>query len=176
MKARDIMTRNPQCILRGDTIATAAAFMQHLNCGALPVVRGGHSLALLGILTDRDIAVRCAAQGHNATACLVEDHMTPQPQALRADASVTDVADVMCRAQVRRIPITQGTDREVVGIVALADLVHRARRPDLALKVLERVSQAAPVLVTVWRLAGHPAPPVWSRGAAEAPAASVAHS
>lgn len=147
MKARDIMTRNPQCLLRGDTIATAAAFMQHLNCGALPVVRGGHSLALIGILTDRDIAVRCGAQGHDAASCLVEDHMTPNPQTLQPDASITDVAEIMSRTQVRRVPITQGAEQQVVGIVALADVVHRAHRPDLAMKVLERVSQPAPVLI-----------------------------
>lgn len=149
MKAREIMTLNPQGVLRGDTIATAAGFMRSLDCGALPVIRSPETLEVIGILTDRDITIRCAAQGHDASQCLVEDHMTPEPLTLRAQATVGDVASLMSRAQIRRVPITRDSNGALVGIVALADLASRAARPDLCEQVLERVSEAAPVKTPV---------------------------
>lgn len=147
MKARDIMTPDPRCVLRGDTIATAARFMEHLNCGGLPVVKSQETMELLGMITDRDITIRCTAHGHDPTECLVEDHLTRNPHSLRPDASVDEIADLMSRAQIRRVPIVHGRDRKVVGIVALADLVIRAGRPDVCEKVVERVSQPAPVTI-----------------------------
>jgi CBS domain-containing protein len=145
MEAREIMTPDPRCVLPGDAIARAAQLLEHLNCGALPVVRDLETKALVGILTDRDIVIRCTAAKHDPEDCLVEDHMTRQPLSLGPEASLEEVADLMSRAQVRRVPITEEPGRRVVGIVAVADLVTRANRPDLCEKVVERVSEPAPV-------------------------------
>ena len=145
MGIAEIMTRDPECAVPGDPIAKAASRMRHLNCGALPVVTDAASRRLVGILTDRDIAVRCTAEGHDPGRCRVADHMTPDPLDLPPGASVDELVDLMSRAQVRRVPVTEGPDRRVVGIVAVADLVTRANRPDVALKVVARVSEPAPV-------------------------------
>lgn len=145
MNAREIMTPNPRCVLRGETITRAAELLAHLNCGALPVVRDLETNALVGILTDRDIVTRCTAAKHDPADCVVEDHMSGHPLSLGPEASLEEIADLMSRIQVRRVPITEEPDRRVVGIVALADLVTRAKRRDLCEKVVERVSEPAPV-------------------------------
>lgn len=145
MNAREIMTPNPRCVLRQDTIAKSAGLLDHLNCGALPVVRDEESRELVGILTDRDIVIRCTASKHDPEDCLVEDHMSREPYSLGPDASLEEIADLMSRTQVRRVPITESPGRKVIGIVALADLVIRANRRDLCEKVVERVSEPAPV-------------------------------
>lgn len=147
MRAREIMTPDPRCVLRGDTIAAAAKFMEHFNCGAVPVIRDPAIRELVGILTDRDITIRCVAQGHDPTDCLVEDHMTRNALSLEPNATLEEIGDLMSRAQVRRVPITEGPQRRVVGIVALSDLVTRANRPDVCEEVVERVSWPAPVSI-----------------------------
>lgn len=147
MRAREIMTRDPRCVLRGDSIATAAKFMERLNCGALPVVSDPERGALVGMITDRDIVIRCVAHSDDPVDCLVEDHMTRQPLSLGPDATIEEIADLMSRAQIRRVPITEGPARRVVGIVAIADLTTRAHRPDICEKVVQRVSEPVPVAI-----------------------------
>ena len=147
MKARDLMTAAPTAVTSMDTVSRAASLMRERNVGCLPVVERLEVPILVGAITDRDITVRCAAQGHPPV-CRVREHMSAQPlQTVRADADVSEVLEKMARACVRRIPVVTD-DNVLVGIVAQADLATKLaeQAPVQVVSVLERVS--APAVLT----------------------------
>jgi CBS domain-containing protein len=121
MKARDIMTKNPAVVTPNDPIARAASLMQERDVGIIPVVDDLKTMQLVGVLTDRDIAVRCVARQHDAT-CSVRHHMTTGDLAtVGVDASTEDVMTQMGAHRIRRIPVvSEGNHLE--GIIAQADL------------------------------------------------------
>jgi CBS domain-containing protein len=121
MHARDIMTRDPACCSPDDTVQTAARRMVDADCGCLPVVEDG-SRRLVGVVTDRDLAVRVLADGRGAGA-RVREAMTERPACCRPDDDARMVERIMAERQVRRVPVVDGEDR-VVGIVAQADLAR----------------------------------------------------
>jgi CBS domain-containing protein len=120
MKARDLMTENPECVSESDPIGRAAQLMRDLNVGLLPVVDDSNSRRLTGVITDRDIAVRHVAEGHDGE-CRVGDEMTRDNHlTVSPDDDDRTVLTRMRDGQVRRIPVVEN-DR-VVGIVAQADV------------------------------------------------------
>jgi CBS domain-containing protein len=144
MKARDIMTSDPFTATLSDSVRRAADIMRELNIGAVPIVEDRATPVLRGIITDRDIAVRCTAEGH-APLCPVRDHMTALPlQTVGPDDDVADVIEQMERAAVRRIPVIS-SDGVLVGIIAQADLATKLGPKDARMieELLERISAAA---------------------------------
>ncbi|MBI4409621.1 MAG: CBS domain-containing protein [Gemmatimonadetes bacterium] len=144
MKARDIMTPNPEVVTPDEPVTRAAELMRDLNVGIIPVVDDRSSMRLTGLITDRDIAVRHVAEGHQQ-ACNVSDHMTSDTlNCVRPDADVDEVMSLMGRDQVRRIPVVE-SDNKLVGIIAQADLaVHEGpQHPKKVEKVLEKISEPA---------------------------------
>lgn len=147
MKARDIMTPNPSTVTPGETVAQAAAIMRDLDVGIAPVVDDRFSMKLAGVLTDRDIAVRCVA-GRHAPGCLVRDHMSRGPVVVSPDAETSEVIATMKRAEVRRVPVV-GRGRPV-GIIAQADLaVKLGPKEPLAVEhLLEEISERPHAVTT----------------------------
>jgi CBS domain-containing protein len=144
MNARDIMTADPFCVTPIDTVRRAADVMRELDVGAVPVVDEILNPVLRGIITDRDITVRCVAEGH-APSCLVRDHMTPAPlQTVRPEADVAEVIQMMEKAQVRRIPVVN-PDGTLAGIIAQADIALKLgpTYPGSIEELLERISAAS---------------------------------
>jgi CBS domain-containing protein len=140
MKAQDIMSRNPTCVTPETPVVDAARLMKEENIGVVPVVDTTSERRLVGVLTDRDIAVRAVAEGRDGTTTSVGHIMTSEVRTGRPDASVNDIMDLMGREQVRRIPIVD--DRGIlVGIVAQADIVLEARDNKKAEKTVEQISQ-----------------------------------
>ena len=121
----DIMTRSVAAVGRDETLQAAARRMREMDVGALPVTDGR---ALAGMVTDRDIAIRGVAEGMVAQEALVADVMTEEVAFCNATDSVEAVMAQMGDAQVRRLPVL-GENREIVGIVALADLATRQSAP-----------------------------------------------
>ena len=121
MKAQDIMSKNPATVTPTTRVRQAALLMKKEDVGVVPVVEEG-GRKLVGMLTDRDIAIRLVADGKNPDECEVRDVMSANPKTARADDDVSRVMDLMGREQVRRVPIVD--DRgSLVGIVAQADVV-----------------------------------------------------
>lgn len=144
MKARDIMTAAPMTVTPVDSVRRAADVMRELNVGAVPVVEDRVSNMLRGIITDRDITVRCTAEAH-ASNCLVKDHMSAMPlQTIHPDEDVSRVIEKMERGQVRRLPVIT-PDGVLVGIIAQADLATKVgpTQPRRIEELLERVSAAS---------------------------------
>ena len=144
MKASEIMTRDPAVLTPEERVEHAAELMARLNVGAIPVVADRQSMRLTGIITDRDIAVRHVAGGHDGH-CHVKDHMTrDRIEVVRPDTDAHDVMGRMARDQVRRMPVVEDGHR-LVGIISQADLALRVgpREPMEVEAVLEKISEPA---------------------------------
>ena len=123
MKIQEIMTKDPATVTPGTTVRDAAKLMQREDTGILPVVESEGTKKLVGVVTDRDIAIRVVAEGRDVNT-RVSDVMTSSRLAtLRPDADVDDVMDTMADQQVRRVPIVddRGT---LVGIISRGDIVR----------------------------------------------------
>lgn len=142
MKARDLMTSDPFTVTPDEPISRAAEIMHDLDVGFVPVVDGTSARHLLGVITDRDITVRCVAKKHGVS-CAVRDHMTSEHlDTVRPDDDASTVISLMQRDQVRRIPVVSD-DNHLEGIIAQADLAAKLgpREPLQVEGVLERVSR-----------------------------------
>lgn len=141
MQVKEIMSRDPQCCTPDDTLRDAARMMADFDCGCLPVVEGTDRKGLVGVLTDRDIAIRGVARGKTPDS-KVNDVMSPAPAVCSPDADVEEVERIMVEKQVRRVPIVD-SDGRVVGIVAQADLARddRAASDKQVGQIVERISE-----------------------------------
>ena len=140
MKAQDIMSRNPTCVTPDTTLVQAARLMKDENIGVIPVIESESSRRLVGVLTDRDIAVRAVAEGRDGATTSVSHVMTADVRTSSVTDSVNDVMELMGREQVRRIPIVD--DRgALVGIIAQADIVLEAKDDKRAEKTVEEISK-----------------------------------
>ncbi len=121
MQTRDVMKSHPSVVLADDSIQKAARIMRDRNIGMLPVVGNLRFRSLMGVLTDRDIVLRCTAAGHGPD-CKVRDHMTRGSiVSVEPDADAKDVAAKMDGFHLRRLPVVDRSGG-VVGVVALADI------------------------------------------------------
>jgi CBS domain-containing protein len=134
MNVRDVMTPNPRTVGPNDTLQRAAQIMRDEDTGVIPIVDKGR---LTGIVTDRDIVIRCIADGTfsaKASAAQSEDVITVTP-----DTSTADAADLMAEHQIRRLPVVEG-DR-LVGIISLGDLAVKDGKDKRTGDTLEDISQ-----------------------------------
>jgi CBS domain-containing protein len=120
-RVRDVMTRAVETVAPGDTLRFVAARMQALDVGALPVCDGDR---LVGLVTDRDIALRAVAQGRDPNRTAAVEAMTGDLVIASETQSIADAVSLMRRHGVRRLPVADA-ERRLVGIVALADLALR---------------------------------------------------
>lgn len=141
MKAGELMTGEPASCTPDDTIQKAATLMRECDCGCIPVVEGQDKPRLVGLVTDRDLAVRAIAQGKGADT-RVRDVMSTQLCCCRADDELSEVEAIMIKEQVRRVPVID-EDGCVVGMIAQADLaLNAAATTDSEVgKVVERISE-----------------------------------
>jgi len=140
MKAQDIMSKDPMCVTPETPLVDAARLMKDENIGVVPVVESTANRRLVGVLTDRDIAIRAVAEGRDGSSTSVGHIMSSDVRTSSPDDSIDDVMELMGREQVRRIPIVddRGT---LVGIVAQADIVIEARDNKKAERTVEKISQ-----------------------------------
>ncbi len=135
MKARELMTENPECLTEEDTVQKAAQRMRELDVGLMPVVDDASSRRLRGVITDRDIATRHVAEGHDTGECRVGNEMTKgNLYTVTADDDTKTVMERMKAGQVRRVPVME--DDRIIGIIAQADLA--VEMPDSAAEEVER--------------------------------------
>lgn len=144
MRAQDLMTLSPVCVTPDDDVRRIARLMAENDCGCIPVVDSQDNRRVVGIVTDRDIAIRAVAEGKDPTT-KARDVMTVDPRCCLPDDEVRAVERVMAEQQVRRVVIVDD-DGYCVGIVAQADLARAAdKASDVTQKdvgrVVERISQ-----------------------------------
>ncbi|MBW8752013.1 MAG: CBS domain-containing protein [Propionibacteriales bacterium] len=118
--AREIMTSHAECAKTTDTLTEAARKMRDLDVGALPIC--GEDDRLKGMITDRDIVVRCVAEGGDPDTMRVEELAEGKPVTIGADDSVEEALHTMMQYDVRRLPVIDG--HELVGMVSQADVAR----------------------------------------------------
>jgi CBS domain-containing protein len=131
----EFMTTNIETVRPDQTAREAASFMLSADTGAIPVCENDR---VVGMITDRDIAVRGVAKGYGPDTP-VRELMTDDLVVVRSDDSIEDAASKMSEAQVRRLPVIDADER-LCGIVSLGDLSREAD-DDCAEQALEGVSQ-----------------------------------
>jgi CBS domain-containing protein len=125
MKARELMTRDPEVVTPQDPISRAAQIMRDYDVGLVPVVNDRSGWTLAGVITDRDITIRHVAEGHKDD-CTVASHMSRgQLETVEEDDDVETVMASMQRGEVRRIPVT--TNGKLVGVIAQADIATTSK-------------------------------------------------
>ena len=118
--ARDLMTEGAECVGANETLVDAARKMRDLDVGALPIC--GEDNRLKGVLTDRDIVVRCIAEGGDPSTVTAGSLGQGKPVTIGADDSAEETLRTMARYQVRRLPVIDG--HTLVGMVAQADVAR----------------------------------------------------
>ncbi len=124
MQVRDIMRREVVTISGDETIAVAARRMRDANVGCLVVTNAG---SVIGIITDRDLTVRCLSNGDIAQECWVRQHMSSPVVTATPDMDILDAAHLMTERQVKRLPVME--ERELVGLVSFSDVALALDRP-----------------------------------------------
>jgi CBS domain-containing protein len=116
--ARDIMSGGAECAGENETLADAARKMRDLDVGALPIC--GEDNRLKGVVTDRDIVVKCIAAGGDPTSTKVSELAEGKPVTIGADDSVDEALRTMKDHGVRRLPVIDGHD--LIGMLSQADI------------------------------------------------------
>jgi len=135
MKISEVMTRDVQTVSPDQPVQEAANFMLSADAGSIPVIEGER---LIGMITDRDIAVRGIAKGYGPETP-VRELMTDDLIVVRIDDDVEEAATKMSDAQVRRLPVID-SDERLCGIVSLGDLARESDN-ECSQQALEGVSQ-----------------------------------
>lgn len=135
MKVEAAMTRDVRLVKPDQTIREAAQLMADIDAGALPVTENDR---LVGMITDRDIAVRAVAQGKSPDT-RIRDVMSPGILYCFDDQQLEDVSRNMGKNQVRRLPVIN-RDKRLVGILSLGDLASK-EDPTAVGRTVSRVSE-----------------------------------
>jgi CBS domain-containing protein len=137
-KVRDVMTKDVEVVDPNQTTLQEAAMkMRTIDVGLLPACTDSR---LVGMITDRDIAIRAVAEGRDPTSTRVAEVMTGEIYFAREDQDIDEAANLMEEHQVRRLPVLD-KDQQLVGIVALGDLAQRTDNAGMKAEVLEEVSK-----------------------------------
>ena len=134
MNVKDCMTAQVIAVSPEESAAVAARLMARHNVGALPVRDRDGSLC--GVVTDRDLVLRCMALEREPEKTSVSRIMTCRVKSVSPDLSLTQAADLMAKEQVRRLPVVEG--RRLVGMLSLGDL---SRREDYAMEAAEALTE-----------------------------------
>jgi CBS domain-containing protein len=135
MKVSEAMTRHVRVASPDETVRDVARLMADVDAGVVPV---GENDRLVGMVTDRDIAIRAVAEGRGPDTP-VRDVMTPDVRYCFEDEDTAEVARTMAREQVRRLPVLD-SDKRLVGIISLGDIAL-TESPDAAAAAIEGVSE-----------------------------------
>ena len=134
MNVKDCMNHHVIAVEPEESVAVASRLMARHNVGALPVrARDG---SLCGIVTDRDVVLRCVALERSPQETTVARVMTDRVASVPPTASLSQAAAILSREQVRRLPVVEG--RRTVGMVSLGDLSHRE---ETAMEAAEALSE-----------------------------------
>jgi CBS domain-containing protein len=135
---RDVMTRNPVSCPSNTSAQDAAKIMKSEDVGSVPVV--DDSKRLVGIVTDRDLALNVVAEGRDTRGTKVQEVMTRNPITCRPDDDLDRTLSLMAEHQIRRIPVVD-ENQHIVGIIAQADVALRANNERKTAEVVEEISK-----------------------------------
>jgi CBS domain-containing protein len=140
-KCAEVMTKDPVGCLPTDTVAKAAQLMKHGNIGSIPVIENEQTRKLVGIVTDRDLALKIVAEGLEAKSTKVEAVMTHKVVTCRAGDDMQKALDAMSEHQLRRLPVVDD-DNRILGIIAQADVATRVDQPEKTAAMVKGISRS----------------------------------
>jgi len=141
-KCNEVMTKNPICCLPNDLVPQVANLMKSQHVGSIPVIENEETKKLVGIITDRDLALMIVAEGLDAKTTKVETVMTRKVVTCHGEDDLQKAVDAMSENQLRRIPIVDD-DNKVVGIIAQADVAIHFDHPKKTAAMVKEISQAS---------------------------------
>ena len=139
MKIQDVMTRDPRSVTPETSARDAACIMKDEDVGIIPVI-DGDSRRLVGVVTDRDIALRVVAVGRDGETRVGDVMSADKLATCTPDEDLDSAMETMASEQLRRIPIVDERG-SLVGIIAQADVVRKARDNKKAEETVERISE-----------------------------------
>jgi CBS domain-containing protein len=139
-KCQEIMTMNPECCVADDKVYKIAQQMQNEDVGALPVVENLENKKLIGIITDRDLAIRVVGAGRDSAETRVGEVMTPNPLFCHPTDDLDATLEIMASHQIRRIPCVD-ENWQVIGIIAQADIAIHLNNNDKISEMVSQISQ-----------------------------------
>ena len=140
MKCNEVMTKNPVYCLPNDNVVKAAQLMKHENIGPIPIIESEETMKLVGILTDRDLALKIVAEGRDPQSTKVQEVMTSKVVTVQMDDDLQKALDLMEEHQLRRVPVVD-SDNRMVGIIAQADVATRNNEPEKTAEMVKDISQ-----------------------------------
>ena len=140
-KCNEVMTKNPVCCLPNDKVAKVAQLMKSKDIGTVPIIENEQTKKLVGIVTDRDLALKIVAEGRDAKSTKAEEVMTRKVVTCRGEDDMQKALDAMSEHQLRRIPVVDN-DNRIVGIIAQADVATRVDQPAKTAEVVKDISQS----------------------------------
>ncbi len=140
MTCSEVMTPAPVTCRPGDPIVDAARLMRSYDVGSLPVVKDDESQVLVGVITDRDIAIRVVGESRNAAETTVGDAMSTEIICCKETDLYQEALQTMGTHQLRRMPVVDD-QRRVVGIIAQADVATRIAQPTTTGALVEAISK-----------------------------------
>jgi CBS domain-containing protein len=143
-KCKEVMTANPVCCTPDETVARVAKLMKTEDVGSVPICEDRNNRRLMGIITDRDLAILVVAAGKDPNSVKAREVMTRDPFTCRPDDDIHFALDAMEKHQVRRIAVTDSNGL-LLGIIAQADVARRAEDRDKTAELVEEVSKPATV-------------------------------
>jgi CBS domain-containing protein len=142
-KCGEVMTMNPTCCLPSDTVAKVAQMMRSKDIGPVPIIENEQTQRLVGIVTDRDLALKVVAEGRDAKTTTAAEVMTGKVVTCHAEDDLQNALDAMSEHQLRRIPVVD-SDFRIIGIIAQADVATRVDQPETTAAVVKGISQSNP--------------------------------
>ena len=140
-KCNEVMTKNPVCCLPSDTVSNVARLMKSKDFGSVPIIENEQTKKLVGIVTDRDLALKILADGRDPKSTKAEEVMARTVVTCRAEDDLQKALDAMSRNQLRRIPVVDKSNG-IVGIIAQADVATRVDQPEKTAAVVREISQS----------------------------------
>ena len=140
MKCSELMTQDPECSLPDELVMDVAQLMLDQDIGSIPIIEDEQTKKLIGIVTDRDLALKVVAEGRDPRSTKVSDVMTRQVVTCFVDDDVQRAFDAMSEHQLRRIPVVDKNEH-IVGIIAQADIATRVDKPEKTAEVVKEISQ-----------------------------------
>jgi CBS domain-containing protein len=142
MKCSEVMTDNPVCCLPNDSVSRAARVMRREHIGPVPVGSDERTKDLIGIVTDRDLAIKVVAESRDPNRTTVADVMTHTIVVCREDDDLSSAIAAMEEYQIRRIPVIDQGGR-LVGVISQQDVTIRVHQPASTAVMIEEISRAA---------------------------------
>jgi CBS domain-containing protein len=143
MKCSEVMTQDPVCCVASDTVSTVAQLMGREDVGSIPVIEKQEGKKLIGIVTDRDLALKVVGENRSPQNTRVYAVMTRDLITCRPDDDLSQTLAAMSQHQIRRVPVVDA-EGQVVGIIAQADVALRADNEHKTAEVVEDISKPNP--------------------------------